>query len=377
MPVYHTHMFARAAILVTMSAGIACAAPPELAPDAKGAGGREAEPNAVQTLAAVLPKLDSTSIYDRLEAQDELRRVVGTRLATVEALLEQPKLSAEQSERLSNVGYSIFAAQPRAAMGVRFALTEGNGEGVSIEGVVNGFDAAAVLVPGDVIRTIAGVPIRQNMDARRVIISFEPGEDVPVEIVRQGQLRDVRVKLGAYSDLNNGFRVPVDSASLRLAWETRVARIRHSVMQEPLATGLTRDRTDALRLQAFMPRILRQRGGVEVNEVVSTVGDGPLIVAAGRLRSLDGGSNRLFNGRVVKGDIWSDLQAKTEQANQLLKQERAICAALRDATLPADQRARQEFNLTQIRSLIIRGSNERRDAWKTLRLEQEALEEPH
>lgn len=353
-------------------------APPEPATILRNTTGvRAGDASVEQALSQVVTKLDSPSIYDRLEAQDELRRVAGTRLATVEALLSRPNLSAEQIERLSTVGYSIFSAQPRAAMGVRFALVEGNGEGVAIDGLIGGFDAAAVLLPGDVIRSIAGVPIQLQMDARRVIISYEPGEEVPVEIVRQGQLRDVRVKLGAYNDLNNGLRAAVDSASLRLAWETRVARTRHAVMAVALGTGLSKDRTDALRAQASMPRMMRVRGIAEGHEVVSTVGDGPLLVAAGRSRAVEGTFNRLFRSRGIKGDLWTDLEARTDQANKVLEQSRALQAVLRDAKLPADQRLRQEFNHDQVQRLLISGAMERREAWKTLRVEQEATEEPH
>lgn len=331
----------------------------------------------LRALEGVLPRLDAASIYERLEAQDDLRREVGSSLATVEALLARPNLSAEQAERLSTVGYSIFAAQPRAAMGVRFALTEGNGDGVVIEGALQGFDAAGVLLPGDTIRTIAGVPIRAQMDARRVIISFEPGEQVAVEIVRQGQVRDVTVRLGAFSELNNGIRTTVDSASLRLAWETRVARLRHALMEESLPTGLSRDRQDALRLEGVSPVLFRVRGQGEAQEVAARVGDGPVVTAGGSSRVVGLSMNRLFHFRATKANQASELDVRTQQSDKVAVQERLVLATLRDPRLTIQQRLRQEFNLAQNRRMLLTDAAQRRDDWKRLREEQEAAEEPH
>jgi hypothetical protein len=339
---------------------------------------READAKALLVLESVLPRLDSPSVFDRLEAQDEARRVVGSRLATVEAVLARPTLSPEQTERLSSLGYSIFATQPRAAMGVRFGLTQAAGAGVVIDGAVPGFDSARVLLPGDIIITIAGVEVHEQMDARRIIISFDPGEEIPMEISRQGQVRDVAVRLGSYADLNNGFRA-VDSATLRLAWETRAARLRRAAPETSLPTGLPQDRLDTYRAQAILPNrpFIRMRGQVESGEFASTGGDGPLLTPGGRTRAPALTFNRPFRFRAVKNDVLADLEARSDQADKWALQNRAIEAALRDAKLPPEQRLRHEFNLFNNRKQVLQGANERREVWRTLRAELEATEEPH
>ncbi|HEX2837007.1 MAG TPA: PDZ domain-containing protein [Phycisphaerales bacterium] len=369
--------------LVVTLAGTAAAAPPD-AKDRAAASfaikssaptDAAADAKALQAVRVLLPKLNSPSIYDRLEAHDELRRMAGTRLQVLEALLSGGEVSAEQLERISSLGYAIFAAQPRAAMGVRFGSAQGTGEGVVIDGAVPGFDAARVLLPGDVIRTIAGVAVREQMDARRIIISFDPGDELPMEISRQGQIRDVTVKLGAFTDLNNGFRV--DNASLRLAWETRLARARGTVAQEALSTGLPKERHDALRLQAAVPKIYRGRGPVDATEVESTAADGPLITAAGRMRSPALTYNRPFRFRPAKGDMLSNLEMQTDQSDKWGAQARLVQAALRDPALPLAQRLRHEHHLAQNQRQLVQNAVERREAWRDIRAEIEATEEPH
>lgn len=364
-------------------AGTAAAAPPDakdraatsFAIKASAPADAAADSKALQVVRDLLPKLNAPSIYDRLEAHDELRRIAGTRLQVLESLLSGGEVSAEQLERISSLGYAIFAAQPRAAMGVRFGSAQGTGDGVVIDGAVPGFDSARVLMPGDVIRTIAGVAVREQMDARRIIISFDPGDELPMEISRQGQIRDVSVKLGAFTDLNNGFRV--DNASLRLAWETRLARVRGTVAQEALSTGLPKDRYDALRLQAAVPKIYRARGPVDAVEVESTIADGPQITAAGRMRTPALTYNRPFRFRPTKGDMLSNLEMQSGQSDKWCAQVRLIEASLRDPSLPLAQRLRHEHNLTQNQRQLVQNAVERREAWREIRAEIEATEEPH
>ena len=49
---------------------------------------------------------------------------------------------------------------------------------------------------GDVITKIDGRPIEDPDDLSRVVAALEPGQTVPVETWRDGERREVQVKLG-------------------------------------------------------------------------------------------------------------------------------------------------------------------------------------
>jgi hypothetical protein len=87
--------------------------------------------------------------------------------------------------------------------------------------------------------------------------------------------------------------------------------------------------------------------------------------------------NRPFRFRPAKGDMLSNLEMQSEQSDKWGAQARLVQAALRDPSLPPAQRLRHEHNLAQNQRQLVQNAMERREAWRELRAEIEATEEPH
>lgn len=175
-------------------------------------------------LEAIVSKFDDSSLAERERAMDELRKLPGISVREIERCLRRDSLSPEQRVRLGQVGQSLFLDEPRAAMGVSFTqgLIDDEDVQVQVEAPTPGWDAARVLRPMDVIRTIDGLRLRSRSEARAAIISHDPGETVSLEIMRNGQPGTVRVHLGNFADLGNrGF---IDGVTYEAAWRLRLAR---------------------------------------------------------------------------------------------------------------------------------------------------------
>jgi S1-C subfamily serine protease len=59
------------------------------------------------------------------------------------------------------------------------------------------FQARPYKPGGDVITKVAGRPIDTENDVGLAVIEHEPGDTIALEIVRDGEKRTVRIKLGA------------------------------------------------------------------------------------------------------------------------------------------------------------------------------------
>src|SRR5262249_49054313 len=70
------------------------------------------------------------------------------------------------------------------------------GEGLLVRGV-KGSAAEAGIVPGDLLLSLNGQPIRDNGDVDKCVEMSSPGEILPIVIERHGQRLDLSVKLGA------------------------------------------------------------------------------------------------------------------------------------------------------------------------------------
>jgi S1-C subfamily serine protease len=58
------------------------------------------------------------------------------------------------------------------------------------------FQAQAFRPGGDVITKVAGKPVENSSQLANLIADFKPGEEVPLEIHRKGDTREIKVKLG-------------------------------------------------------------------------------------------------------------------------------------------------------------------------------------
>ena len=133
-------------------------------------------------------------------------------------------LAPEQRERLIGILRERFLDGDRPALGIQM---QPQPMGILIVNVVhNGFPAAETLRGDDLILTLGGVDFRArpNLDElRRTILSFEPGDTVPLRIRRNNAELDMFVRLGRFASLNApGTLHPADLIG---AWEVRARRL--------------------------------------------------------------------------------------------------------------------------------------------------------
>ena len=185
-------------------------------------------------------RLASPSWTDRIDATTTLIELAQTlepetALATLEAALSQwidasrstPSHDGDLAEvvaRFEMAAMEAYFAGPRAGMGVTYSQSRSE-IGVRLGSTVPGFDAHEKLRDGDIVVSIAGVPVEGgSIDLPVAIASHLPGEDAIVEVVRSGEPMEVTVTLGRREDLNTAR--PLEEALLRRAWAVRMDRFR-------------------------------------------------------------------------------------------------------------------------------------------------------
>jgi PDZ domain len=187
------------------------------------------------------PKIDD--LIADLGDPDPATRVIATvdleaspaiTLKDLEAAMARADLNAEQSRRLRQAAEIRFIREPRAAVGVTYNMQAQDREGiVLIDAIEPTFPAAAVLKAGDRIEMIDGVKLSAASPMRPLIFSRDPGDEIPMTIVREGVTLNVVVKLGDWTRLqsirNNfnqrGIRsADFHEADLERAWRYRSAR---------------------------------------------------------------------------------------------------------------------------------------------------------
>lgn len=233
-----------AALLALAAWGIAHAGaiPPPVLP--RAVNPFEASARTADRIAALIADLDSDDLATRDAAANTLAEDPAATLTVLETALQSASLSPEQRSRLDGLAFARFRAEPRGAMGVSFSGLAGP-DGVELSGTVGGFDAARHLRAGDVIRAMDGIPVRVNNDARAVILSHDPGDEITVEFLRQGEVRVVTLRLGHFAELRNA--ADPDDWTLASAWEVRARRRAAGSPAAPeLATGLTPERYAAM-----------------------------------------------------------------------------------------------------------------------------------
>ena len=198
-------------------------------------------------LPTLIRNLDSAQVDVRTKATDQIlgSRDISTR--QIEEALRGPNLSPEQRQRLMAIAAMRFRTSPRAAMGLR---NEPNapGMGVTVGHLVQGFPSAQVLRLNDRITAAAGMVIDNSdrMEAwdrrwdllRAIIVSRDPGDEIPLTIVRDGTVQNVTVKLGEYSRLNQ--QGAIEPGILEAAWAIRCRSLQPPAasVQPPLESGL-------------------------------------------------------------------------------------------------------------------------------------------
>lgn len=211
-------------VVIAMLATGPLAPPPLVGPSPAGLA--EA---ADSDLDRLVSQLDSDILDVREHAQERLAQSNLTVRALV-ALMSRPGLSAEQTERLAQLGEAAMRASPRAALGVSFDLNERpEDEGVRITMLLKPefFPAAKVLRAGDVLMRLGGMRVRSTYDARVAIVSGDPGQSIEAEILRDNVPMKLQVPLGRWSDLErdrNRFGDGLTESLLRQAWSVRLER---------------------------------------------------------------------------------------------------------------------------------------------------------
>ncbi|MBY0308054.1 MAG: hypothetical protein K2Q09_04860, partial [Phycisphaerales bacterium] len=111
--------------------------------------------------------------------------------------------------------------------GVRFA--QAINDRTEIESLTDGFPAAVILKPRDVIREIDGQTVSSRISAdgswstvRALIISHDPGDSVRIVVDRAGVKTPLTVPLGDFTRL--GQSAVATSVELRAAWQHRLRR---------------------------------------------------------------------------------------------------------------------------------------------------------
>lgn len=206
----------------------------------------------------VVADLASADYKTREAASNELVDTKDFSLAQLEGALKDPALTPEQRLRLERAGFRLFKDIPHGALGVEFT---GSIDVAEVGSVKKGFPSAATLKPGDVITAIDGESVtsrvstdRRTSTVRALVVSHDPGDEVPVTVLRGGVPVKLTVKFGDFKDLARDVPGPnpafiqtavIDESEFNAAWAQRLKRT--TGRTEPAAIDATslRPRRDA------------------------------------------------------------------------------------------------------------------------------------
>jgi len=304
-------------------------------------------------LKALIDDLNARDLQTRDRAQLTLSTSEGVDLERIEEYLDTASLSPEQLLRLSAVGLSLFVNAPRPAMGVEFGTRFGAVASVTINNTVPGFDAANSLVAGDIILRMDGIPVQDFNHARQIILSFDPGDQITVSVLRNNEPIDAVVRFGSFGQLPNP--APPTNDVLREAWSIRRDR-RAPDRAEPLVVALDpslrpSDPTLAPRIaqqawravELWLSRRLEGNGEIfdtRMGGFVRSDGEepGPSLVATGPQRMVDAAATEPFNNRPVSQQVAAEIRQIDARMNALNREQRLAQQRLLDPNLRADIR---------------------------------------
>lgn len=307
-------------------------------------------------LKKLVTDLGSADIQARIAAQAQLSEQKSITLKQIESVLRDQPLTPEQRKRLLSTAHQRFLAEPRAAMGIQFDFNAPGIHGVGLARVLPGFPASEVLKQGDRIISAAGFSIetqeQDTLDAqdmlRAVIISRDPGDEIPITLVRDGVTINLKIKLGSYKDLgnaNNANNPPLDALRLAKPWDIRSRDLGdpEAHKAKPIESGLASaawdrnadadiDETDAARMAEAAG--LDRTGIVAGGEPRGGVPSPPNTPVAGRF---DPG-NRAVPGPRDAGLFQAQLEVRRAFLARIQNDRAEAEQQLRDPNLTAAQR---------------------------------------
>jgi hypothetical protein len=216
-----------------------------------------------------------------------------------------------------------------------------------------------VFQAGDIIRLMGGQAIRDQNEARPVIVSFEPGEEVDVEFVRGGEVLRDKVRLGSFRTLTN--RGELSGFHLQRAWEYRLARAAGGAPPEspvPAMDPIRFRRVVNLERRASADLAREAADRLQANQFPDTATvRGLNFIRGGAARDLTEDARGAFDADRVSlklsGKAALDpADATRERIRQLESQMRDNSLRLRNANLDDATRARIEAQNRQLRQLI-------------------------
>lgn len=255
-------------------------------------------------------RLDAEVFAAREQATLDLFRRSDLTLAWAESRLEEPGLTAEQRLRLEQVALAAFARGPWAAVGIQFAPSDAGGQ--RITDTVQGFDAARVLQPGDVVLSADGQPVFSQRSFKAAILSRDPGGTMRMEILRGGERAEVEFELGSYSQLRSP--MSPQPGDLLAAWSLRRSRVSGGV-----PAGVIIPTLDA----ESMPEIWPGRGSAAWDEAFASP-DAPsgLVIGGQSREGVDLSLKQLTSAEASRRDAIMGPSGDPMGQRAVLRQER-------------------------------------------------------
>lgn len=145
----------------------------------------------------------------------------GVTLEALEAQITRDDLTPEQRTRLWLACLRRFNDRPKGALGVQFgSIAMGAVEVVPIDPDPL-FPASMILRQGDLIATVDDRVLTGINDFRAEILSRDPGDLLPVTLIRDERVYRFSLELGAYANLSGGARMdtPMLIRTLGMRWD--------------------------------------------------------------------------------------------------------------------------------------------------------------
>ncbi|TVQ60101.1 MAG: PDZ domain-containing protein [Phycisphaerales bacterium] len=317
----HRHSFSTFATAGLLGLAL-CAGPamPANGDDAAKAGPATATATEQGTLESLLEAFASDD-YSRREEASAALAALNPGDDKIIAVIHRRDLLPEQRERLIGVLRERFLDGARPALGIQM---QPQPSGILIVNVVNaGFPAARVLRPNDLILTLgdADFRVRPNLEAlRHTILSYEPGEFVPMVIRRGDEDVSLSVQLGTFAGLNAPGSL--SRADIVGAWEARARRLGlvRTAAEDAIGVSPQALRTPTTDGRAAVRRTLEPAHiGQRASRVVPTpdvlvAGGTPLGSIERRLEGLVNAAGAGISREEMRGQIRFEVRPRGDQA---------------------------------------------------------------
>lgn len=169
-------------------------------------GLREPPPWSPQRLAGVRADPRVSALVADLASEDPARREAASAALRDQALpdeqvwlqLAQPPapLGPEAHARLLDACRARITDAPRGALGIQMAGRMGDGNGVTVTGLIPNMPARKVLRAGDRIVALDGKPVQNSLDLSEIVQLRRPGARIKVTVMRGERDELGRVRAG-------------------------------------------------------------------------------------------------------------------------------------------------------------------------------------